>query len=137
VGALPDGRKAYEATADGNLSPVQGMDVKGPTAVMISATKVNQTDYAMTTLLNMKIMPSVVKTREGIKKVISLIKTFFDRGGWHVQFNMVDQQTLIEAQKHPEQYRNLVVRVGGYSAYFVDLTEKVQNDVITRTQHAL
>jgi pyruvate formate-lyase/glycerol dehydratase family glycyl radical enzyme len=137
VGALPDGRKAYEATADGNLSPVQGMDVKGPTAVMISATKVNQTEYAMTTLLNMKIMPSVVKTREGIKKVISLIKTFFDRGGWHVQFNMVDQQTLIEAQKHPEQYRNLVVRVGGYSAYFVDLTEKVQNDVITRTQHAL
>jgi pyruvate formate-lyase/glycerol dehydratase family glycyl radical enzyme len=137
IGALPDGRKAFEPTADGNLSPVQGMDVKGPTAVLLSATKVNQTEYAMTTLLNMKIMPSMVQTKEGIRKVISLIKTFFNRGGWHVQFNMIDQQTLLDAQKHPEQYKSLVVRVGGYSAYFVDLTPKVQNDIIARTQHSL
>jgi formate C-acetyltransferase len=137
VGALPDGRKAYEPTADGNLSPVQGMDVKGPTAVIMSATKVNQTEYAMTTLLNMKIMPAVVQTKEGIRKVVSLVKTLFDRGGWHIQFNMVDQQTLIEAQKHPDRYRNLMVRVGGYSAYFVDLTPEIQNDIIARVQHAL
>jgi pyruvate formate-lyase/glycerol dehydratase family glycyl radical enzyme len=136
VGALPDGRKAYVAVADGNLSPVQGMDVKGPTAVILSATKVNQTEYAMTTLLNMKIMPSVVEAREGIKKVIALIKTLFDRGAWHIQFNMIDAATLIEAQKHPEQYKSLVVRVGGYSAYFVDLTAEIQNDIITRTQHS-
>jgi formate C-acetyltransferase len=137
VGALPDGRKAYVAVADGNLSPVQGMDIKGPTAVILSATKINHTEYAMTTLLNMKIMPAVVQTNEGIRKVISLIKTFFDRGGWHVQFNMIDQETLLEAQKHPEQYRNLMVRVGGYSAYFVELSPEVQNDIITRTQHIL
>jgi pyruvate formate-lyase/glycerol dehydratase family glycyl radical enzyme len=137
VGALPDGRKAYQATADGNLSPVQGMDVRGPTAVMLSATKVNQTQYAMTTLLNMKIMPSVVQTRDGIRNMISLIRTYFNRGGWHVQFNMVDQQTLLEAQEHPEQYRSLIVRVGGYSAYFVDLTKEIQDDVIGRTQHTL
>jgi formate C-acetyltransferase len=135
TGALPDGRKAFEAVADGNLSPVQGMDVKGPTAVILSATRVNQTEYSLTTLLNMKIMPSLVQTREGIKKVIALIKTLFDRGGWHIQFNMVDHKILLEAQKHPEQYKSLVVRVGGYSAYFVDLTPEIQNDVIARTQH--
>jgi pyruvate formate-lyase/glycerol dehydratase family glycyl radical enzyme len=137
VGALPDGRKAYEATADGNLSPVQGMDTKGPTAVILSATKVNQTEYALTTLLNMKITPSILNTREGISKVVSLIKTLFDMGGWHVQFNMVDKQTMIEAQKHPEQYRNLVVRVAGYSAYFVELTPEIQNDIISRTEHSI
>jgi pyruvate formate-lyase/glycerol dehydratase family glycyl radical enzyme len=137
VGALPDGRKAYEATADGSLSPVQGMDTNGPTAVMLSASKINHMEYAMTTLLNMKLMPTMVQTKDGIKKVIALIKTFFDRGGWHVQFNMVDQKILIEAQKHPEQYRNLIVRVGGYSAFFVDLTKEIQDDIINRTQHAI
>jgi pyruvate formate-lyase/glycerol dehydratase family glycyl radical enzyme len=137
TGALPDGRKAFEAVADGNLSPVQGMDVKGPTAVILSATRVNQTEYSITTLLNMKLMPSIVQTKEGIKKVATLIKTLFDRGGWHIQFNMVDHEILLEAQKHPEQYRSLVVRVGGYSAYFVELTPEIQNDIITRTQHSL
>jgi pyruvate formate-lyase/glycerol dehydratase family glycyl radical enzyme len=137
TGALPDGRKAFEAVADGNLSPVQGMDTKGPTAVILSATRVNQTEYSLTTLLNMKIMPSIVETREGIKKVIALIKTLFDRGGWHIQFNMLDHQTLLDAQNHPELHRSLVVRVGGYSAYFVDLTPEIQKDVITRTQHVL
>ncbi|MFC2004271.1 pyruvate formate lyase family protein, partial [Chloroflexota bacterium] len=78
VGALPDGRKAYEATADANISPVQGMDVKGPTAILLSATKVNQLEHAMNALLNMKIMPTVVRTREGIRKVLSLMKTYFD-----------------------------------------------------------
>ncbi|MFC2004556.1 pyruvate formate lyase family protein, partial [Chloroflexota bacterium] len=98
TGALPDGRKAWEATADGNMSPVQGRDVKGPTAVLLSATKVNQLEHAMCALLNMKIMPTVVKTREGIRKVLSLMKTYFDRGGWHVQFNMVDREIMLDAQ---------------------------------------
>ena len=137
VGALPDGRKAYEAVADGNLSPVQGMDVKGPTAVILSATKINHTEHAVTTLLNMKMLPTVVQTREGKRKVVSLIKTLFDRGGWHIQLNMIDQETLLEAQRHPEQYRSLMVRVGGYSAYFVELSPEVQNEIIARTQHNL
>ncbi|MFC1928252.1 pyruvate formate lyase family protein, partial [Chloroflexota bacterium] len=137
VGALPDGRKAWEATADANMSPVQGRDVKGPTAILLSATKVNQLEYAMNTVLNMKIMPAVVRSREGIKKLLSLIKTYFDRGGWHVQFNMIDREVLLDAQKHPEQYRQLMVRVGGYSAYFVELTKEVQDEIIGRTEHIL
>ncbi|MFC1986837.1 pyruvate formate lyase family protein, partial [Chloroflexota bacterium] len=87
TGALPDGRKAWEATADANMSPVQGRDVKGPTAILLSATKVNQLEHAMCAMLNMKIMPAVVQTREGISKLLSLIRTYFDRGGWHIQFN--------------------------------------------------
>ncbi|MFC1986560.1 glycyl radical protein [Chloroflexota bacterium] len=137
VGALPDGRKAWEATADGNVSPVQGRDVKGPTAILLSATKVNQLEHAMGVVLNMKIMPRVVRTRDGITKVLSLIRTYFDRGGWHVQFNMVDREMMLEAQKHPEQYRQLMVRVGGYSAYFVELSREVQDEIIGRTEHTL
>ncbi|MFC1986332.1 glycine radical domain-containing protein, partial [Chloroflexota bacterium] len=137
TGALPDGRKAWEATADANMSPVQGRDVKGPTAVLLSATKVNQVEHAMTAVLNMKIMPAVVRTREGIRKLLSLIKTYFDRGGWHVQFNMIDREILLEAQKHPEQYRQLMVRVAGYSAYFVELSREIQDEIIGRTEHAL
>ncbi|MFC2003961.1 pyruvate formate lyase family protein, partial [Chloroflexota bacterium] len=137
TGALPDGRKAWEATADGNMSPAQGRDVKGPTAILLSATKVNQLEHAINALLNMKIMPAVVRTREGIRKLLSLIKTYFDRGGWHVQFNMVDREILLEAQKHPEQYRELMVRVAGYSAYFVELAREIQDEIIGRTEHAL
>ncbi|MFC1933824.1 glycine radical domain-containing protein, partial [Chloroflexota bacterium] len=137
TGALPDGRKAWEATADGNVSPVQGRDTKGPTAVLLSATKVNQLEHAMNALLNMKIMPTVVRTREGISKMLSLIKTYFDRGGWQVQINMVDRELLLDAQKHPEQYRQLMVRVAGYSAYFVELTREIQDEIIGRTEHVL
>ncbi|MFC1934311.1 glycine radical domain-containing protein, partial [Chloroflexota bacterium] len=122
---------------DANMSPVQGRDVKGPTAVLLSATKVNQVEHAMTAVLNMKIMPAVVRTREGIRKLLSLIKTYFDRGGWHVQFNMIDREILLEAQKHPEQYRQLMVRVAGYSAYFVELSREIQDEIIGRTEHAL
>jgi hypothetical protein len=107
TGALPDGRKAFEAVADGNLSPARGMDTKGPTAVILSTTRVNQTEHSLTTLLNMNVMPSIVETREGIKKVIALIKTLFDRGGWHIQFNMLDHQTLLDAQEHPEIHKSL------------------------------
>jgi pyruvate-formate lyase len=137
VSALPDGKKAWEPTADATLSPVQGMDHNGPTAVFLSATKCNQHEYAMTTLLNMKIMPSMLRTKEGIRKFLALIKTYFDRGGWHVQFNMIDQEVLIDAKKHPEKHRDLLVRVAGYSAFFVELSPKVQDEIIARTLHSL
>ncbi len=135
ISALPDGRKAWEPTADANLSPVQGMDTHGPTAVLLSATKVNHLEYAMTTLLNMKLMPSLLATREGMRKVISLLKIYFDRGGWQIQFNMIDPGLLAEAKLHPEKHRELLVRVAGYSAYFVELSPKVQDEIVARTIH--
>jgi pyruvate formate-lyase/glycerol dehydratase family glycyl radical enzyme len=137
LGALPDGRKAFEATADAALSPVQGMDTKGPTAVILSATKVNHMEYASSTVMNMKIMPSTVQTREGISKYISLIKTYFDRGGCHIQFNMIDRDVLLNAKKEPGKYKNLLVRVAGYSAYFVELAPKIQDEIISRTEQRL
>jgi pyruvate formate-lyase/glycerol dehydratase family glycyl radical enzyme len=136
VGALPDGRKAWEPTADANLSPVQGMDTKGPTAVFLSASKVNHQEYAYATLLNMKIMPTILKTKEGMRNLISLIKIYFERGGYHVQFNMIDSSILLDAKKHPEKHRELVVRVAGYSAYFVELVPKMQDEIIHRTLHS-
>jgi formate C-acetyltransferase len=123
--------------ADASLSPMRGVDVKGPTAVINSASKVNHTEEASYTLFNMKITPTIMKTKEGMRKVIALMKTFFDRGGYHIQFNMMGQQVLCEAQKHPEQHRDLLVRVAGYSAYFVELSPEIQNDIIARTEHAL
>jgi pyruvate-formate lyase len=137
MGALPDGRKAWTAIADGALSPVQGVDVKGPTAVILSATKVNQMEYATSALMNMKVSPSVLQTPAGIKKFNALIKTFFDRGGWHLQFNTIGRETLIQAKLHPEQYKDLLVRVAGYSAYFVELSSEVQDEIICRTEHGL
>jgi pyruvate formate-lyase/glycerol dehydratase family glycyl radical enzyme len=137
VGALPDGRKAYEPLADGILSPAQGRDIKGPTAVLLSATKMNHLEHAIATLHNVKLTPITLQTKEGINKFLSLIKTYFDLGGWHLQFNMIGQETLIEAQKHPEQYKDLVVRVAGYSAFFVDLSPGVQNDIIRRNEYQI
>jgi pyruvate-formate lyase len=137
VGALPDGRKAWEALADGSLSPMRGVDVKGPTAVINSASKVNHTEQASYSLFNMKLTPGILKSRDGVRKFISLIKTYFDRGGYHVQFNLMGQEALCEAQKHPEQHRDLLVRVAGYSAYFVELSREVQDDIIGRREHTL
>jgi pyruvate formate-lyase/glycerol dehydratase family glycyl radical enzyme len=137
VGALPDGRKAYEPLADGILSPSQGRDIKGPTAVMLSATKMNHLEHAVASLHNLKLSPSTLYTREGINKFLSLIKTYFDLGGWHLQFNMIGQEAMIEAQKHPEQHRDLVVRVAGYSAFFIDLSPEVQNDIIRRNEYQI
>ena len=88
-------------------------------------------------IINMKIMPSTIRTKEGMRKLLSLIKTYFDRGGWHVQFNMIDPTVLLDAKKHPEKHRELVVRVAGYSAYFVELTTKVQDEIIARTLHSV
>ncbi len=133
TGATPDGRYAGEYLADGAVSPVQGMDVNGPTAVVKSAAKIDHTPM-QATLFNMKFHPSALATEEDMKKLAFLIKTYFDLGGKHVQFNVVDSGTLIAAKNEPEKHKDLIVRVAGYSAYFVKLTPPIQNEIISRTE---
>jgi formate C-acetyltransferase len=135
VGALPNGRKAGTPVNDGGTSPMAGMDVKGPTAVINSATKVNHAWNAMGIVHNMKFDKALLNTPEKLEKLLTLIKTFMDRGGWHIQFNIVNPQDLIDARKHPEKWANLIVRVAGFSAYFVDLPYAVQDEIIARTLH--
>ncbi len=132
-GATPNGRKAGEPLSEG-VSPSQGADKQGPTAVMKSVTKWDHTKTGGT-LLNMKFSPQALKTEEDLKKMAHLIRTFFRLGGHHVQFNIVDMGTLRDAQDHPENYRNLLVRVAGYSDYFVSLHRELQNEIISRTEH--
>ncbi|RJX26975.1 MAG: formate C-acetyltransferase [Dethiobacter sp.] len=136
TGATPDGRYAGENLADGTVSAAQGRDIHGPTALLRSAMAINQAPY-QSTLLNMKFHPSALRSAEDLGKLATLIKTYFDCGGKHVQFNVVDRNTLLDAQKHPERYRDLIVRVAGYSAYFVQLTKAVQDDIISRTEYML
>ena len=137
VGALPDGRKGEgEALADGSLSPVQGTDVKGPTAVINSAGKVDAIG-SDATLLNMKFHPGPLQTRAGLNKFISLLKTHFDNYAHHIQCNMLSQETLLDAKAHPEKYRDLVVRVAGFSAFWVELSPQVQDEIIARMEHTL
>jgi pyruvate formate-lyase/glycerol dehydratase family glycyl radical enzyme len=133
TGATPDGRRAHEICADGTVSPMQGRDTHGPTAVVRSALRINQDPY-QATLLNMKFHPSALQTEEDLKKLATMIKTYFSRGGKHVQFNVVRRETLIAAQQNPENHRDLVVRVAGYSAYFTQLNRAVQDEVIARTE---
>ncbi|MDK2896739.1 MAG: hypothetical protein PWP04_859 [Candidatus Atribacteria bacterium] len=136
VGTTPDGREAYEPIAEG-ASPFYGTEKRGPTAVLKSVGKL-QTIKMIAQLLNLKFTPSILASDDGIEKLVNLIVAFFrDLKGWHVQFNVVDAKTLREAQKKPEQYRDLIVRVAGYSALFVALDPKTQEDIIRRTEHAL
>jgi len=136
TGATPDGRYAGAILADGSVSPAQGWDMGGPTAVIRSASKIDQTPF-QSTLLNMKFHPSSLNTEEDMRKLSSLIKTYFDLGGKHMQFNVIGKQKLVEAQAKPEQHRDLVVRVAGYSAYFVQLTQGIQNEIIGRMEHTV
>ncbi|MCP2618965.1 glycyl radical protein, partial [Candidatus Aminicenantes bacterium AC-335-A11] len=133
TGATPDGREAQEPLSEG-VSPVQGADRKGPTAVIKSVAKI---DHVKTggTLLNQKFTPSILQDDEGLDKLAKLIRTYFKLDGHHVQFNVVTAETLRDAQKHPEKYRDLIVRVAGYSDYFVDLKTELQNEIIKRTEH--
>jgi pyruvate formate-lyase/glycerol dehydratase family glycyl radical enzyme len=133
TGATPDGRYAGEVLADGSMSPMRGRDTNGPTAIIKSASKIDQALYA-STLLNMKFHPSTLGNTEDLKKLATLIKTYFSLGGKHIQFNVVSREMLLEAQKHPESYSDLVVRVAGYSAYFVQLGKRVQDEIIARTE---
>jgi len=133
TGALPDGRKKGLPLSEG-ISPVQGADRCGPTAVLKSAAKI---DHIKTggTLLNQKFMPDLFKDKKGFQSMVHLIRSYFKMDGHHVQFNVVDVQTLIEARKNPKDYQDLIVRVAGYSDYFVDLTPALQEEIIQRTVH--
>ncbi|MFC1905591.1 glycyl radical protein [Chloroflexota bacterium] len=136
TGALPDGHNAGKPLADGSLSPSQGTDHCGPTAVLNSAAKTDQIG-SEATLINQKFFKSTMDSKSNREKLMSLIKTYFDRYGYHVQFNFFDPEVLKDAQVHPEQYRDLVVRVAGFSAYFVDLTPELQDEIIARTTQSL
>ncbi len=135
TGATPDGRRARTPLSEG-VSPVQGHDRRGPTAVARSIAKL---DHARTngTLLNMKVSPDCLKTDSDLHKLAALIRGYFDQGGHHVQFNIVDRAVLEDAMANPEKYRNLLVRVAGYSDYFVLLSPEIQREILSRTEHAL
>ncbi|MCD4665407.1 MAG: formate C-acetyltransferase/glycerol dehydratase family glycyl radical enzyme, partial [Bacteroidales bacterium] len=132
IGAMPDGRKTGVPLSEG-ISPVQGADRQGPTAVIKSAAKI---DHIRTggTLLNQKFTPSFLETDEGIENIMHLIRSYFRLDGHHMQFNVVTADTLKKAKKHPENYRDLIVRVAGYNDYFVDLTDELQDEIIRRTE---
>ena len=133
IGAMPDGRRAWEPLSEG-ISPVQGADRRGPTAVIKSVAKM---DHVRTggTLLNQKFTPQLLQDDDGLDKLVHLIRTYFKLDGHHVQFNVVDGATLRAAQQNPEQYRDLIVRVAGYSDYFCDLGKALQDEIIARTEH--
>ena len=132
-GATPNGRLAHFAISDGT-SPAHGADVHGPTAVIKSLGKLDQTKSGGT-LLNVRFVPALLKRDEDQKKLASLIRTYFKFGGHHIQFNIVDTATLRDAQAHPDEYRDLLVRVAGYSDYFNDMTTQLQEEIIARTEN--
>lgn len=136
VGALPNGRKAGTALSDGS-SASQGADISGPTAVLLSNYNTKNTNYnnRASRLLNIKLSPATVIGEEGTLKLVQFIKSWRDLKLWHLQFNIINQETLLKAQKNPENYRSLLVRVAGYSAYFTELTPELQDDIIQRTAH--
>lgn len=133
TGATPDGRRAATPVSEG-VSPVQGADRHGPTAVIQSLAKM---DHARTggTLLNQKLAPQLLKDDAGLEHMTQLVRTYFKLDGHHIQFNVVDADTLRHARQHPEQHRDLIVRVAGYSDYFVDLSPALQDEIIARTEH--
>jgi pyruvate formate-lyase/glycerol dehydratase family glycyl radical enzyme len=133
IGATPDGRRAGTPLSEG-ISPVQGADRRGPTAVLRSAAKM---DHLRTggTLLNQKFTPALLKDDAGLDSLVRLVRTYFKLDGHHIQFNVVDAGTLRAAQAHPEQHRDLIVRVAGYSDYFCDLSLALQEEIIARTEH--
>ncbi len=135
TGATPDGRKAFEPLPDG-ISPSKNGDRKGPTAVLLSASKM---DHLITggTLLNQKFAPDNLKDDSGIKNLASLIRSYFRLNGHHIQFNVIDRKTLADAQKNPEAYKNLIVRVAGYSDYFNNLSKDLQDEIMERTEQRL
>jgi pyruvate formate-lyase/glycerol dehydratase family glycyl radical enzyme len=134
VGALPDGRKACEPLSEGGISPHQGRNISGPTATLRSVAKLDHIKASGGSVLNMKINPDALNNDLKIKKFISMLRTYCETGGYHVQFNIISGETLRDAQKNPEKYRDLLVRVATYSAYFVDLSPTLQDDIIARIE---
>ena len=133
TGATPDGRLAGTPVADG-VSPAAGRDVNGPTSACNSVAKLDHSIVSNGTLFNMKFHPSALKGQSGLESFVALVRGYFDQKGSHMQFNVVSRETLLEAQKNPEKYRSLVVRVAGYSALFTTLSRSLQDDIINRTE---
>jgi formate C-acetyltransferase len=131
--ALPDGRLAKAPLADG-VSPRAGKDVNGPTAAANSVAKLDHHVASNGTLYNQKFIPSALAGDKGLQNFAAMIRSYFDKKGMHVQFNVIDRETMLEAQRDPEHHRDLVVRVAGYSAQFVVLAKEVQDDIISRTE---
>ena len=133
-GALPNGRKAQKPMSEG-ISPEKGADTNGPTAVIKSCSKM---DHLKTggTLLNQKFTPAVLAGEDGLKNLAALVRAYFALDGHHIQFNVIDRATLIEAQKHPEEYKDLIVRVAGYSDHFRNLSKALQDEIINRTEQS-
>lgn len=135
VGATPDGRGAKQPLADGGMSAVYGRDMKGPTALLCSVSRINSRLGSNGTLLNMKFLPSLFQTEEGIGKFVSLMRAFVKLKIIHVQFNVVNKEDLLAAQQNPELYRSLTIRVAGYTAYFTELAKDLQSEIIARTSY--
>ena len=133
VGATADGRREKQPLSEG-ISPVQGADRLGPTAVIKSAAKMEQVKTGGT-LLNQKFTPQLLEGEKGLNSLAHLIRVYFKLGGHHIQFNVISADTLKAAQKEPEKYRNLIVRVAGYSDYFNNLSKTLQDEIISRTEH--
>jgi formate C-acetyltransferase len=136
VGATPDGRRYGEPLSDG-VSPAAGRDIEGPTAAMKSVATIDYSLAPQGAIFNLKFTPQALDSREKVNKFASLIRGYCDAGGYHVQFNIVDDKLLREAQKNPEKYRGLLVRVAGWVAYFVELAKPVQDEIIRRYSHSL
>lgn len=134
IGATPDGRLASEPVSD-NASPMVGRDVTSPTATIKSVASIDQSDCNNGALFNIKFDPNIVQGEEGKQILKNVIKSYFDMNGEHIQINVVDAGTLEAAQENPQDYKNLLVRVAGYSAYFIELDRDVQNNIIGRTAH--
>lgn len=137
VPATPDGRKAFTPVAEGS-SPSSGTDLLGPTAVFKSVSKLPTERIMGGVLLNQKLSPATIQRDSDKQKLISIIRTFFkELKGWHVQYNIVSKETLLAAKDDPEKYRDLIVRIAGYSAFFTTLSPDTQDDIIARTEHSL
>ena len=134
IGATPDGRNAGQPMAD-NVSPMAGTDISGVTATLRSVAKLDHAYATNGTILNMKLHPTAVSGEERIAKFAALVRSFFDLQGFQVQFNIVSADTLRDAQKHPENHKNLVVKVAGYCAMFTNLDPQLQDQIISRTEH--
>ena len=136
VGALPNGRKALEPLNDGSISPMRGADKNGPTAVLRSAlTAAFKDSYAQ--VLNQKFNASLLRDEEGVEKLAAYTKAFMAAGGTHIQYNILDSEDLKDAKVKPEEHEDLIVRIGGFSAYFVQLSGEIQDDVIFRSELSL
>lgn len=136
TGATPDGRSAEEPLADG-VSPSRGKDVSGPTAAGNSVAKLDHFIASNGTLFNQKFHPAALKGNKGLQNLAAVVRSYFDQKGMHVQYNVIDRDTLIKAQQKPEDYRDLIVRVAGYSAQFISLDKAIQDDIIKRTEHVM